>query len=453
MDSATEKRLGTESIPKLLFSLGLPAVAAQIINVLYNIVDRIYIGNIPETGDIALTGVGVTLPIIMVISAFSAFVGMGGAPLASIRMGARDMDGAEKILGNCFVSLLSLSAVLTAVFLIFKEPILYAFGASDNSIPYALDYLTIYLCGTVFVQISLGLNVFISAQGHAKTAMLSVLIGAVLNICLDPVFIFGFDMGVKGAALATIISQAVSAAWVLRFLLSNKSSLRIQKKYFKPDFRLLGRIAALGMSPFIMQATESLVSITLNSGLQKYGGDMYVGAMTIIMSVLQLIVMPTQGFTQGAQPIMSYSYGAGDYKRVRQTSKLVMIILVSCSTVLSAVAIIFPQIFTRMFTSNEELIALTSKMMPVFLSGIWIFGAQNAAQAMFLALGQAKVSIFLALLRKIILLIPLALILPRFFGVNGIFFSEPIADIVSACTAIMLFFIYRKKLLPLTSDK
>ena len=311
MDQTNETRLGSAPLGKLLFQLGLPGVAAQVINVLYNIVDRIYIGNIPGIGDMALTGVGVTLPVIMVIAAFSAFVGMGGAPLASIRLGARDHEGAERILGSCIVSLLSLSVILMAVFFAFQRPLLFAFGASENVIGYAQDYLTIYLFGTLFVQLALGLNTFISAQGKAKTAMLSVLIGAVLNIVLDPLFIFVFHMGVRGAALATILSQAVSAAWVISFLLGKRTVIPVRKKYLRFDWRIIGQVVGLGISPFIMQATESLVTITLNSGLQAYGGDLYVGSMTILTSVLQLIVMPINGFTQGVQPIMSYCYGAG----------------------------------------------------------------------------------------------------------------------------------------------
>lgn len=280
MDQTNETRLGSAPLGKLLFQLGLPGVAAQVINVLYNIVDRIYIGNIPGTGDMALTGVGVTLPVIMVISAFSAFVGMGGAPLASIRLGAQDHEGAQRILGSCIISLISLSVILMAVFLAFQRPLLFAFGASENVIGYAQDYLTIYLFGTLFVQLALGLNTFISAQGKAKTAMLSVLIGAVLNIVLDPLFIFVFDMGVRGAALATIISQAASAAWVVSFLLGKRTAIPVRKKYLRFDWRIIGQVVGLGVSPFIMQATESLVTITLNSGLQAYGGDLYVGSMT-----------------------------------------------------------------------------------------------------------------------------------------------------------------------------
>ncbi|MDD3428501.1 MAG: MATE family efflux transporter [Oscillospiraceae bacterium] len=442
-----ENRLGTEKIPKLLFSLALPAVTAQVINVLYNIVDRIYIGRIPEIGATALTGVGVTFPILMIISAFSAFVGMGGAPLASIALGRGDRTGAEKILGNCVTVLVGLSVVLTAVFFVFKEPLLYAFGASDALMPYANGYVSIYLCGTLFVQLALGLNTFISAQGAAKTAMASVLIGAILNLILDPVFIFGFDMGVQGAALATIISQAASALWVMRFLLSKKSTLRIRKENLIPNKKIIGNVAALGVSPFIMQSTESLVSITLNSGLQQYGGDLYVGTMTIMMSLLQLIIMPIQGFVQGAQPILSYNYGAKNHDRVKKTFRLMLVVSLGGTVTMFLLMASLPRLFASIFTGDEALLSLTSTWVPVFLGGIWAFGAQMACQTTFLSLGQAKISLFLALLRKIILLIPLAIILPRFLGVGGIYYAEPIADIISATVTTTIFALRIKKIL------
>lgn len=444
-----DEQLGTESIPKLMVRLAMPAVAAQFINVLYNIVDRIYIGNIPEIGSLALTGVGVTFPILMLISAFSAFAGMGGAPLASIRLGAGDRKGAEKILGNCFTLLLILSVALTAIFLVFKRPLLLAFGASADTIGYATDYLTIYLIGTVFVQLALGLNTFISAQGHATTAMLSVLIGAIINIVLDPVFIFVFDMGVKGAALATIMSQAVSAIWVLAFLFGKKSGLKIRIENIRLNKKIIGSVAALGIAPFIMQSTESLVSIVLNRGLQSYGGDLYVGSMTIIQSIMQMIVMPIQGITQGVQPIMSYNYGAGKYDRVRKTFFLLLRTTLTSTVICCLLVVFFPAVFARMFTPKAELIALVTKVMPIFMAGIWAFGAQMACQTTFMSLGQAKTSLFLALLRKIILLIPLAIILPMLtHSVLGIYAAEPIADIVASCTTLILFLTQYKTLLP-----
>lgn len=447
MKNSNDTRLGTEKIPKLLLSLALPAVVAQLINVLYNIVDRIYIGHMEGIGDIALTGVGVTFPIIMIISAFSAFAGMGGAPLASIKLGAKDQKGAEKILGNSITMLVSLSVILTVFFMIFKVPVLYAFGASDNTITYANDYISIYLCGTIFVQLALGLNTFISAQGFAKTAMISVLVGAMTNIVLDPILIFGFGMGVKGAACATVISQFISAVWVVRFLLSQRSGIKIRKENLALDKKILLPIMALGISPFIMQSTESLVTIVLNSGLQKYGNDIYVGSMTIITSVLQLIVMPMQGITQGAQPIISYNYGAKNNKRVKETFKLLLKVTLTYSVLACLIVCLFPQFFVQLFNKKEELVQLTTKMMPIFLGGIWAFGAQSACQSTFLALGQAKISLFLALLRKVILLIPLALILPILFDVEGIYYAQPIADIIASATTLTIFLSLYKKIL------
>ncbi|MEG1166331.1 MAG: MATE family efflux transporter, partial [Oscillospiraceae bacterium] len=315
--TSKDERLGTAPIGKLVLSLAVPSIIAQVVNVLYNIVDRMYIGHIPEVGATALTGLGVCFPILMLISAFSALIGMGGAPLAAIQLGRKNKEGAEKILGNSLTALLILSVLLTVGFQIFKEPILYAFGASTDTIVYAMEYLEIYLWGTIFVLLALGLNMFISSQGQAKTAMLSTLIGAVANIILDPIFIFVFDMGVAGAALATIISQALSAAWVLFFLLSKKTAIKIRLKHIKLRLHTILMIMALGVSPFIMQATESLVSITFNTGLQRYGGDLYVGAMTILQSVMQLLIVPLTGLTQGAQPIISYNYGANKPERVK----------------------------------------------------------------------------------------------------------------------------------------
>lgn len=372
---------------------------------------------------------------------------MGGAPLASIKLGGKDYKGAEQILGNSAGMLLVFSIVLTLFFQAFKTPILYAFGASDNIIVYAKDYIGIYLIGTVFVQYALGLNTFISGQGKAKTAMLSVLIGAVTNIVLDPILIFVFRMGVKGAALATIFSQALSAAWVVRFLMSEKSAVRLRfsNMRFRPE--IIKQIASLGISPFIMQSTESLVSITLNSGLQNYGGDLYVGTMSIMTSVMQLIVIPIQGVAQGVQPIISYNYGAGNAARVKEAFiKLITICFIG-TFLLAGIAVGRPGIYARIFTDNQELISLTCRVMPVYFLGITIFGIQSSCQSTFLALGQAKVSLFIALLRKVILLIPLAVILPKFMGVMGIYRAEPIADIISVITTAVLFFITFKKIM------
>lgn len=442
-----DEKLGTAPLGKLIAEMALPAVAAQIINVLYNIVDRIYIGHIHGYGDMALTGVGVTFPILMVISAFSAFAGMGGAPLASIQLGRKNYEKAEKILGNCVGMLLIFSVLLTVFFSVFKTPILYAFGASDTTIVYATQYISIYLIGTVFVQFAVGLNTYISGQGNAKIAMFSVLIGAVINIVLDPILIFVCAMGVRGAALATIISQAVSAAWVVKFLSSKKSVIRIRKKYIRLNAKTVGSIAALGISPFIMQSTESLVMITLNSGLQKYGGDLYVGTMSIMTSIMQLIVVPVQGVSQGVQPIMSYNYGAGNMERVKGAFIRMAAVCLSATVILAGLAVAKPELYAKVFTGNTDLIALTCKVMPVYFLGITIFGIQMACQSTFLALGQAKVSLIIALLRKVILLIPLAIILPKFMGVMGIYRAEPIADITSVAVTIILFIITAKKIL------
>lgn len=447
MASMNDEKLGSQSIPKLLLTLGLPGVAAQFINMLYNIVDRIYIGNIPDTGSMALTGVGVCFPIIMIISAFAAFAGMGGAPLASISLGRGDRDGAERILGNCFTLVLLLSAVLTVFFQIFKEPVLYAFGASGNSVGYGLSYVEIYLYGTVFVQIALGLNTFISAQGNAATAMLSVLIGAVLNIILDPIFIFTLGMGVRGAALATILSQAASAAWVLSFLTSRRSGIRIRRKNMLLSGSIVRKVAGLGVAPFIMQSTESLVQITLNSGLQRYGGDLYVGSMTILLSVMQVFSMPMQGFTQGAQPILSYNFGAKKYDRVNSCFRMMFIGALGFGIVFCLLVWLFPTAFARLFSSDAELVELTARKLPLFVAGMSIFGMQSACQSFFIGLGQAKTSMFVALLRKVFLLIPLALIFPLFWGVEGIYAAEPVADFTAAITTTLIWTFRHKAML------
>ena len=412
---------------------------AQIVNVLYNIVDRIYIGRIPDVGSLALTGVGVTFPIITIISAFAGFASGGGAPLAAIALGQKNRERAEKILGSSTSLLLFFSVLLMAFFFVFQTPLLYLFGASDNTIGYASTYISIYLVGTVFVELAVGLNTFISCQGHARTAMCSVLIGAVVNIGLDPVFIFVLHMGVSGAALATVLSQALSAAWVLRFLTSKKSGIRLSLRTMKPDFTILGSVMALGISPFIMSATESAITIVMNHGLQTYGGDLYVGSMTILQSVLQLIFVPVNGFTNGVQPIISYNFGAGQFDRVRQTIRRMIAITFTATFVYVVFAMLRPALFAGLFTTDPELIAIVAKVLPVYIAGMAIFGLQSGVQSSFLGLGQAKISLFIALLRKVILLIPLALILPHFFGVMGVYYAEPIADVCSVVTAVTLF--------------
>jgi putative efflux protein, MATE family len=434
-----DEKLGTEPLGKLIISMALPSVAAQLVNVIYNMVDRIYIGHIPGAGAQALTGLGISLPVILLIQAFSSLAGMGGAPQASIQLGRGDRDRAEKILGNSVAMLAAFAVVLTAGFYLFKTPLLYLFGASDATIIYAQDYLNIYLAGTVFVMAYQGLNMYISCQGHARTAMVSVLIGAVLNIGLDPLFIFALGMGIQGAALATIISQGVSAVWVVSFLLSKRTGLHIRRKNIRPDGKIIGAIAALGISPFVMQSTESLINIVLNSSLRNYGGDLYVGALTIMQSVLQLIVIPVQGFSQGVQPIISYNFGAGKIARVKKTFQTSLSAIWAFGFVFTGIVMLFPGFFAGLFTSDAQLLRLTEAKMPLFLAGLLIFGIQMTCQSTFMGLGRAKISLFIALWRKVILLIPLALILPRFMGVDGVYWAEPLADGISAVTAGILF--------------
>lgn len=453
MENADNRIMGTEKIPSLMIRMAIPSVIAQVINILYNIVDRIYIGHISGVGAAALTGVGLTFPIITLISAFSAFVGSGGAPLASIWMGKNDKKHAEKILGTGVFMLLCFSLILMAVFLIFQRPLLYAFGASDATIGYAMEYLTIYLIGTVFVEIALGLNPFIIAQGRSGTAMMSIVIGAVINIVLDPIFIFGFHMGVKGAAIATAISQAVSAAWNVKALMDKKAVLKIVPACIRADLRVIGQIFSLGISPFIMRSTESLISIVLNHQLQKFGGDLYVGSLTIMQSVMQLFSAPLSGYTQGVQPIVSYNFGAGKFDRVRTTYRYMIFGSFLISFVTAASAMIFPEFYAMMFTNEGDLVALTGKVMPVFMAGMLIFGLQNGIQPTFLGLGQAKISLFIALLRKVILLVPLALIFPNFFGVMGVYYAEPVADMTSAVIASILFLCNIRKILTMENLK
>lgn len=444
-----EANLGSESVGRLLFKLSLPAIVAQLINVMYNMVDRMYIGHIPNVGASALTGVGVTMPVIMAISAFAALVSMGGAPRSSIMMGKNDKEHAEQILGNCTILLFGLAVILTIVFMIYGKSILMLFGASEATIGFAWDYMRIYTLGTLFVQISLGLNAFITSQGYAKTSMYTVLIGACCNIVLDPIFIFVFDMGVAGAAWATILSQAVSSIWVLKFLFSEKSFLRIKPKYFKLSAKVVLPCLALGLSPFIMQFTESVISVCFNTSLLKYGGDIAVGAMTILTSVMQFSMLPLQGLTQGAQPIVSFNFGAGNSERVKKTFKLLLISCLVYSTTLWAIAMFAPQLFIGIFTNDAELMVFSEKAIRVYMAVSLMFGAQIACQQTFIALGNAKASIFLALLRKVILLIPLIFILPMFMGdkTMAVFMAEPIADFCAVSVTVIMFTISFKKLI------
>lgn len=441
--------LGTERIGKLLFKLALPSVVAQLVNLLYNMVDRVYIGHMENVGSLALTGVGVCMPVILLVSAFAALVGMGGAPQVSIYMGKKDYKTAEKIMGNCFVFLIFISIVLTGFLYIFGEDLLLIFGASENTIGYAIDYMNIYVIGTIFVQMALGMNMFITCQGFTKISMLSVVIGAVLNIILDPILIFNFNMGVKGAALATIISQAVSAVWVVSFLAGKKSGIRLKKENFKVDFRILLPCLALGVSPFIMQATESVINICFNSSLLKYGGDVAVGAMTVLSTVMQFSMLPLQGLTQGAQPITSYNYGAGNPDRVKQSFKLLLISCFVYSMLLWSLVMIMPDKFVLMFNSDPELVSYGSWAMRIYFTVLGIFGIQIACQQTFIAIGNAKTSLFLAVFRKIILLIPLIYILPNFFAdkAMAVYLAEPVADIIAVITTSILFARYFSKTL------
>ncbi|MGM9900251.1 MAG: MATE family efflux transporter [Bacilli bacterium] len=440
--------LATGSIGKLFVKLSIPAVLAQIINLLYNIIDRMYIGHIENVGSLALTGVGVTLPIIMVISAFSCLCGMGGAPKAAIAMGENDLKKANKILGNCVSLTVILSIILTIIILIFNRPLLFMFGASSNTINYAVDYIKIYALGTIFVMISLGLNMFITTQGFSKVSMINVVVGAVLNIILDPIFIYLLNMGVKGAALATIISQAVSSILVIRFLLSKKSILKITLNDLKINFKVLFSCVALGISPFIMQATESVLSICFNTSLYKYEGDIAVGAMTILTSLMQFAMLPLQGFTQGAQPIISYNYGAKNPERCKKAFKYLFITCIVYSMVFYLLIMLFPSMFVRIFTNEKVLVEYAVWALRIYMAVIGIFGIQIACQQTFIALGNAKISLFLAVLRKIILLIPLIYIVPLFTPNNkclGVFLAEPIADIIAVITTAICFVIIFKK--------
>lgn len=434
--------LGKEPIGKLLRSLAIPTITAQLINMLYNIVDRIYIGHIPESGALALTGVGVCMPLIMIVSAFAALVGSGGAPRASIHMGKQDYDQAEKILGNCFTLQVVISAILTAVLFLFNRKFLLAFGASENTIEYAVSYMNIYSLGTIFVELTLGMNMFITAQGFAKTGMLSVLIGAVCNIVLDPVFIFGMNMGVRGAALATVISQACSTIWVLAFLTGKKTRLKIRLRNMGLTPSVILPCVALGAATFVMQSSESIISICFNSSLLKYGGDIAVGAMTILTSAMQFAMLPLQGLGQGAQPIISYNYGARNADRVKGAFQLLLKVSLIYSTLIWLFVQVLPQAFAGMFTSDAELLAFTSRALRIYMACVFMFGIQIACQMAFTSIGFAKESIIVAVTRKFILLIPLIYILPHVLTGNqtmAVYTAEPVADFLAVTFTALLF--------------
>ena len=450
MPKQSSADLGSGNVRRLLFKLALPTITSQIVNMLYNLVDRVYIGHMAPAdtvGKLALTGVGVCLPVIIVISAFAALLAMGGAPRASIQEGRGDIQGAQRIMGSCFTMLVCASVVLTAVIRLCARPLLLTFGASPNTIGYAMDYMNIYSLGTIFVLLTLGMNAFITAQGFTTVSMKTVVIGAVLNTILDPIFIFGLGMGVRGAALATILSQAVSAAWVVRFLTGSRTKWRLRRENLRPRADIVLPCLALGLSPFIMQATESLIAICFNSSLLKYGGDVAVGAMTVLASIMQLAMMPLQGLTQGAQPIISYNYGARNVNRVREAFRTLLISCVTYSMTLWALVQLFPQVFVLIFNSDQELVDYAVWAVRIYMAATGIFGIQIACQQTFVALGNAKTSLFLAVLRKIILLIPLIYILPRFFSNQAfaVFLAEPAADFLAVCSTAAAFAVQFKK--------
>ena len=447
--------LGTEPVGKLLLKLAIPTVVAQLVNMLYNIVDRIYIGHIPGEGSLALTGVGVCMPILMIISAFAALISSGGAPRASIHMGKGDMESAEKILGGCFSLQIVLSVILTAVLLIWHRDLLLMFGASENTIAYASAYMSVYAVGTVFVQLTLGMGAFITAQGFTKISMMTVLIGAISNIILDPVFIFGLKMGVRGAALATILSQGLSCIWVLSFLLGKKTHLALKKKNLRIDGKIVFPCVALGLSTFIMQSSESVISVCFNSSLLKYGGDIAVGAMTILTSVMQFAMLPMQGVSQGAQPISSYNFGARNVKRVKQTFRLLLTACLTYSTVLWVIIMLFPQVFAGIFTPDAELIAFTSKALRIYLGAMFLFGIQIACQMTFVSIGNAVCSIIVAVVRKFVLLLPLIYLLPQVVlnQTMGVYLAEPVADVIAVTfTACLFIYQFRKSMRKLEQE-
>ena len=446
--------MATGSIPKLFFKLAIPAVVAQLVNLLYNIVDRIYIGHIPEVGASALTGVGLCSAIMMFVTAFAMLAGAGGAPLASIALGKGDKDHAEKIMTNALMLLFVFATILTVVIYAFAPTLLTLFGASEVTLPYAVDYTRIYILGTVFVLIVTGMNPFVTTQGFAKVAMLTTVIGAVINIVLDPLFIYVFDMGVKGAALATILSQAVGAVWILRFLTGKETILTLKKENMKLDSKIFGPILALGISPFIMVSTESLLSISFTTSLAKYGGDVAVGAMTIITSINMLVTMPLQGFTQGGQPIMSYNYGAGNVDRVKKAFLVQFSVCVGYATLFWGLCMLIPNVLAGIFTTDAALVEYGAWALRIYMAGIFSVGFQLACQQSFMALGQAAISLVMAFLRKLILLIPLIFILPNFFAdkVFGVFVAEPVSDIIAAAVTTIVFFTQFKKIMAKTTN-
>lgn len=452
--SEDKEFLGTEPVKKLMLKLSVPTVAAQLINMLYNIVDRIYIGHMPGNGALALTGVGVCLPIIMIVSAFAALVTSGGAPRTSIYMGKKEDQEAEHILGNCFSLLAIISVILTVILLVFNRRLLLVFGASENTIDYAVSYMNIYAVGTIFVQMTLGLNMFITAQGFAKTGMLTVLIGAITNIILDPVFIYVFGLGVKGAALATIISQSISCIWCILFLMGKKTHLHLKKEYLPINGKVIVPCVLLGLSTFIMQASESIIAVCFNSSLLKYGGDIAVGAMTICTSIMQFAMLPMQGIGQGAQPISSYNYGAKNADRVRETFQLLLKICLIYSVVLFVAVMAAPRLFAGIFSPDKQLLDYTVPVLRIYCGAMFLFGVQISAQLTFVSIGYALCSIIVAVVRKFVLLIPLIYIMPHIVSdpAIGVYMAEPVADTIAVTFTAILFFVQFRKALRKLSE-
>ncbi len=449
------QQMATAPVMKLLLKLSLPAVVAQIVNLLYNIVDRIYLGHMPEAGNLALTGVGLCFPVISLVTAFTMLIAQGGAPRAAIEMGRGDNQKAEKILGSCFTSLISIAVVLTAVFLIFGEKLLMLFGASEDTIGYALPYMQIYTAGSIFVMLSLGLNMFITTQGFTKVSMATVIIGAATNIVLDPIFIFLFNMGVRGAALATIISQGISAIWVVTFLFGKTTKLKLRRENLIPSFKILLPVLGLGISPFIMNATEAVINIAFNSSLQKYGGDIAVGAMTVCATVFQFAWVPAQGIGQGAQPIISYNYGARNGERVKKAFRSMLLVNFTFVFIFGVLVELFPAFFIRIFNNDPTLVETSKSALRVYAAGLAFFGIQMAVQQTFISIGKAKASLFIACLRKLILLIPLIYIMPLLVSdkVLAVFLAEPVSDIISITTSVIVFiFVFGKEMKRLNID-
>lgn len=448
-EAKPKQDMGTGSVKKLMVQMAVPAVVAQVINLLYNIVDRIYIGHIPGIGGLALTGVGLFTPILMLLTAFAMLAGAGGAPRAAIAMGQGNRDQAEKIMGNCFTVLMLLAAVLTAVFYFTCPTLIRFFGGSDATLPYAVEYANIYIFGSVFVLTVMGMNTFITTQGFAKVSMLTTVIGAVINIVLDPIFIFVLDMGVAGAATATVLSQAVSAVWILKFLTGNKGLLRLRLRNMKLEGKIIMPCLGLGISSFVMVSTESILSISFTSSLARFGGDVAVGAMTVLTSINQLVTMPLSGICQGGQPLISYNYGAKKYDRVKEAFFCQFFVCVIYTTLFWLLLMITPRTFAGIFTSDTALVTYATWAMRIFLAGVFSVGFQISCQQAFMALGQAKNSLLMACLRKIILLIPLIFILPNFFADKAfaVFLAEPVADIIAAAVTVFTFFRFFTRML------